>query len=576
MSCSAASDTSWRAENTVGQEWRLTGRRTIETPNAVGASLWAYGLATVGILATTLLFHIARGPLDKDQAPLLYLPLVVACAIRLGFGPGVLAAAGSFFCWNYFFLPPYGSWVVQDPKDWLSLIVYLVVALATARLAAQARSQTQQAQERTAEARALQQASEQIAVEVDTGRILSTLAQKVVSACSASFCAFYSSQAPHEDEPHLIALAPESAETEAGADPDTRNWLRNTCRENAAFGLAGTLQADRARGLPDASGIFLALVASGKCFGAAHIGARADGLPYNRPQERMILALASHAALALARQDLSEEAAQAQALRQSDELKNTLLSLVSHELRTPLASIKASASGLLADKSSWDRATLVEALHAIDEEADRLSNLVGKLLDLSRLDAGAWRPASDWCDLLDIIGTALSRLSEQDSSRIRVGISPEAPLIRADFVQIAQVFTNLLENALKYTVSSSLIAVSAHEQPSFIQIDVADYGPGIPPDKSEAIFERFNRLDCHRRSGLPGSGLGLAICREIVTAHGGRIWQHNAPQGGAVFSFTLPSTQQSAKPGDCRVSEQGIQPETEDENAARLYSCGGR
>ena len=116
------------------------------------AFLVGYGWAVGGVAVATLLFRLVRGELDKGQAPLLYLPVVVACAIRLGFGPAVLAAAGSFICWNFFFLPPYDTWAVQDPKDWLSLIVFLAVALATARLAAQARTQAQEAQARAREA----------------------------------------------------------------------------------------------------------------------------------------------------------------------------------------------------------------------------------------------------------------------------------------------------------------------------------------------------------------------------------------------------------------------------------------
>ena len=129
--------------------------------------------------------------LDKEQASLLYLPVVVACATRFGFGPAVLVAVGSFVCWNFFFLPPFGTWAVQDPKDWLALIIFLAVALATARLSAQARAQTREAQAREREARVLQRASEEISGEVETERILPVLARQLVRTCAADYCLIY-------------------------------------------------------------------------------------------------------------------------------------------------------------------------------------------------------------------------------------------------------------------------------------------------------------------------------------------------------------------------------------------------
>jgi len=287
-----------------------------------------------------------------------------------------------------------------------------------------------------------------------------------------------------------------------------------------------------------AGDVFTPLLAEGRSWGVVHVGPRGDNRPYALPQQRLILALADHAAVAFARQSLSDQAAQSQALREADVLKSTLLSLVSHELRTPLAAIKASADALL--QSAWDEAAWMEALQSINDEADRLGGLVGKLLDLSRLEAGAWQPDLDWCDLVDVLGTALARLPDDQSRRVRVDAPVDFPLVRADFVQIAQVLTNLLENALKYSPPQSDVDVGFVADNGLVRVEVADTGPGVPSDQAEAIFNTFQRLDCHRRHGPSGTGLGLTICRDIIRAHGGRIWADNAPLGGAVFSFTLP------------------------------------
>ena len=153
--------------------------------------------------------------------------------------------------------------------------------------------------------------------------------------------------------------------------------------------------------------------------GVLHVGPRVDGQPFSAMDERLILTLANHAAVVIARDALADQAAQAQALREADALKDSLLSLVSHELRTPLAAIKASASGLLQPDGVWEDAARQEALAAINQEADRLTGLVSNLLDLSRLEAGAWRPHKDWCDLAEVAGTALDRLSDAEAARVQ-------------------------------------------------------------------------------------------------------------------------------------------------------------
>ena len=183
-----------------------------------------------------------------------------------------------------------------------------------------------------------------------------------------------------------------------------------------------------------------------------------------------------------------------------------------------------------------------DALLAINTEADRLSHLVSNLLDLSRIEAGAWRPSKDWCDLGEIVGTALDRLPEADALRVQTDIASNLPLVRVDYLQIALVLTNLLENAIKYTPSGSPInlRVTAAEE---MVITVRDFGPGISAGEDTRLFERFYRGRSHINSTLHGTGLGLALCQAIIEAHGGQIRAANAPSGepsGAIFTVFLP------------------------------------
>ncbi len=530
--------------------------------------LVGYGWAAGGVVSATVLFWAARGYLDKAHASLLYLPVVVACATRFGFGPAVLGAAGSFVFWNFFFLPPYGTWAIEDPKDWLALVVFLVVALATARLAAEGRAQAHHAQAREQEAHALQQASAQMSSEVSLDRILPMLARQMISTCQAQYCAIYRAQSASGRELMLATFVAAQVGQDHHVDLQKplpwADWLSH------AEGACAQARTVSFRSLPPSfqddpeelpGDVFTPLLADGQSWGVVHVGPRQDGTPFTLPQERLIHALANHAAVALARQALSDQAAQSQALREADVLKSTLLSLVSHELRTPLAAIKASAGGLL--QSAWDEASWTEALQSINNESDRLGGLVSKLLDLSRLEAGAWQPDMDWCDLLDVLGTTLARLPDDQGGRVRVDAPPDFPLVRADFVQVAQVLTNLLENALKYSPPRSDVHVRFVAEDALVHVDVTDRGPGVPPNQADAIFECFGRLDCHRRHGPSGTGLGLTICRDIILAHGGRIWADTAPHGGAVFSFTLPlppkaPPQDAPSPPEYVSSEQEI------------------
>jgi two-component system sensor histidine kinase KdpD len=220
-------------------------------------------------------------------------------------------------------------------------------------------------------------------------------------------------------------------------------------------------------------------------------------------------------------------------------LKSALLSAVSHDLRTPLASIKASATSLLDDSVAWDADDRRELLTAIDEETDRLTLMVSNLLDLSRIEGGALRPQKDWYDLDELIADVRSRLAARTESHpVNVAIEPDLPLLHFDYVEIAQVLINLIENAVKYTPAGTPITLSARRVDGVIEIAVHDEGDGIPPHQQQRLFEKFYRA--LSPNGAPGAGIGLAIAKGLVEAHGGTIGVESAPGEGTTFRFTLP------------------------------------
>jgi signal transduction histidine kinase len=226
---------------------------------------------------------------------------------------------------------------------------------------------------------------------------------------------------------------------------------------------------------------------------------------------------------------------------QANDLKLKFLAMISHELRTPLTSIKGFATTLLAEDVEWDITAQRDFLHTIDEEADKLGDLIEQLLDLSRMEAGMLRMAPSEQTFADILSTAMTELQTLAAERTLVIEAPlDLPSVYADGERIAQVLINLVGNAAKYSPPQTTITISAHRENGAIQVDIADQGPGIALQDRARVFEAFRRLEDDTGHRAKGAGLGLAICKGIVEAHGGRIWIQDRAGPGTAVSFTLP------------------------------------
>ena len=227
--------------------------------------------------------------------------------------------------------------------------------------------------------------------------------------------------------------------------------------------------------------------------------------------------------------------------KELDEMKSQLLATVSHELRTPLASIKGFTTTLLRDDVEWDDLSRREFLSIIDEESDHLTELIGNLLDMSRIEAGTLRVEREPTDLRPIIQeTAAEFRMMSGAHEITVKLPPSLPLVLADARRARQVLRNMVENAVKYSPDGGPIMVKAQVKPSEVQISVSDKGIGIEEHQLEHIFDRFYQVDSASTRRVGGSGLGLSICKAIVDAHRGRIWVESQPGSGSTFHFTLP------------------------------------
>jgi signal transduction histidine kinase len=236
---------------------------------------------------------------------------------------------------------------------------------------------------------------------------------------------------------------------------------------------------------------------------------------------------------------LVKRIASLEAERRLDRLQEDFIATVSHELLTPLGFIKGYATTLLRQDTSWDDATRREFLTIIDEEADRLRELIDNLMDSSRLQAGtlkmSFQPIRLDAFLRDMVMRALSL-----HDNITIVLPPEMPEIKleADSTRLAQVFDNLLTNASKYAPNST-VTISLISEPGAAHITVSDNGPGIAEEHLSSLFKRFYRVP-NRDTSIRGTGLGLFICRQIVHAHGGEIWAESAVGKGTTFHLRLP------------------------------------
>jgi two-component system sensor histidine kinase KdpD len=543
-------------------------------PGRLPRRLAGYGAAIVGVALTSVCIGVVKTSAPVENLSLAYLLIVLWLAVRFGRGPAILASLLAFLSYDFFFVPPAGTFLTEDPVQWISLFALLTTALVIGHLTATVQAHAAAAlasQQRTARLYTLAQL---IASTPDQETLLQALVQQVVQSFAARGVVACTLVLPDANKhPQIRAVAPQDSPTGAA-------WLlpasEHVSLAEQVFlqGLpAGRLIRSGAQDQPhDSLSFYVPLTSGHSAVGALGIvgtptvrclvprlsvsppeGASASQLviPAEKEEVEFFAAFCGQIALALEQIALRQAAIHAEALRESERLKHALLESVTHDLRTPLAAIKAATSSLLEPGMMWREEQWGELIDAIDSSVDRLSHLVRNLLDLSRLEAGAAMPAYDWHFIGDLMAPVLEQLRLAGHLRNRqivVDIPETIPLVPLDHGQIERVLTNLLENALKFSPPDSVIRVQAGvvDNPHELEVCVCDQGIGIPESEHEAIFEKFYRVPRERFPAWAhvhsssGTGLGLAICRSIIRAHHGRIWVESCPGEGSIFHFTLP------------------------------------
>jgi two-component system, OmpR family, sensor histidine kinase KdpD len=477
---------------------------------AVGGPRGALGyvVAVAGTAVITAPLLAFRGDVSRTTVVLAYLLVVTAAAAAGGIGPGITAAGLGFLAFDLLFLQPYHHIIVDDPQDYLSLAVYLLVTVVVSLLVATSERRRAQAERRERETRMLFDLSTSLVAHGSLEDTLQGVVRTVRSLFDLAGCAIV---LPSGDGLRLAAVD--------GQVPDDRDLM---VPMRSGEHVVGALVV--VAGGPGTSG-----------FGEA--------------ERRVLATFANQAALAVERGQQDAERNRALALQETDRLRTALLNSVSHDLRTPLASIKASASSLLDREVRWSDAEREEFLTTINSEVDRLTRLVHNLLDMSRIEAGALDPRLVECSLAEVVGPVVRRARAASRQRIDVDVPEELAPVLVDPVRLDQVLTNLLDNARGYAAGSP-VQVVARQADGRLELRVVDHGPGIPAPEHERVFDQFYRLKGGGRRP-EGTGMGLAICRGIVQAHGGDLRVETTPGGGASFVLTLPVSPRPA-PGTDR------------------------
>ncbi len=442
-----------------------------------------YAVAALSVLGITLL---GRGTvrINPTTIALIFLLGVLGISTFWGLRQAVFMAIIAALAFNYFFLPPVGTFTITDPQNWIAFFAFLITAVTASELSERAAREARKANERRRELERLYEFSQQLLSSDNAAELLNSIPRYIVDSFGVRSAAiFLSARADiYRSGPAIEGL--ESHDLQLSC-------LRGEPRIDSANHVA-----------------FMPLSMGLRVVGSMGISG-------------------------------SEELAHAEAAHESQQLRSLLLDSVTHEFRTPLTAIKASVTSLLGSPSLLP-AEKQDLLTVINEESDRLNRLVGEAAEMAQLDAGKVELQLEPARIRDVVDEALEELKQVLTPHpVEVRIPADLSPARMDSARIKEVLVHLLENAAKYSAPDTPIRITAEAKNGTLMTSVADRGPGIDDFEQSLVFEKFYR-GRNQRVQVHGTGMGLAICKAIVEAHGGHIGVTSQLGHGSVFYFSLP------------------------------------
>jgi two-component system sensor histidine kinase KdpD len=464
-------------------------------------------LALCIVLAITYVYRKLL-PVNQTTVALTFLLAILTVSTVWGLRVSVFMSLAAMLAYDYFFLPPVGQFVIASPENWVALVAFLGTSLVASQLATRVRREADTAQRQRREIERLYSFSQQLLVEGNVIQLLNAIPNHIVDVFEVGAASLF-----------LINKQKfyRSGGGEAHFDEEEMRSAAN--REEP-----------------------LIIASRNISFVPVRIGVQPLGsLGISGPilTRKTLEALGTLVAIAAERARAVERLGKAEAAREGEQLRSALLDSITHDLRTPLTSIKASVTSLLSQPQAPE-SNRRELLTIIEEEADRLNQLVGDAAEMARLDAGEFELKLERHSIDEIASAAIEQCRPFLAARpVNIHVDAALPPVRADFSRIKDVLVRLLENANAYSPAGTPITVSAEVSDGSLVTSVADQGPGIEDMEVGLIFDKFYRGK-DQRFQVQGTGMGLPIAKAIVEAHGGSIGVTSQLGHGSVFYFSLP------------------------------------
>jgi two-component system, OmpR family, sensor histidine kinase KdpD len=467
------------------------------------------GYGGLGLLAISISFLYRRFlHVNQTTVALTFLVLILVTASRLRLSYSLYLSVLCALLYNFFFLPPVGTFVVVDPQNLVALVVFLCTSVLVSHLAESQRQEARISQIRHREVQHLYEFSQELLLHDD----LRTLARITPSVVAAIF-GF-----------RAAALYVSEGDAAYYSDPN--------------YELLPLVELKKASQVVEPA----SSVVDGIHIVPLVLGMRSMGvlalLGSEQPSE-IYEAIASLVAIALERAAAVERTSHMEAARESERLHTALLDSVAHELRTPLTSIRAAATTLVSQPGMTEPERL-EMYEVLDEESSRLNRLIGQAIEMAQLDSAGIHVKAHPERIREIIALALEESHSLLGDRlVEVTVDDNLPAVPMDRKLVRRVLRHLIENAAKYSPPGSPLHITGRIEGYRLLVSLRDHGPGIDNAEQPLIFNRFYRGH-NRKAGVSGTGMGLAIVKAIMVAHGGGIEVVSLPPTGAQFTFWLP------------------------------------